>query len=220
MTNLIEKFLTEINYASQGSVAYANLADFKRRNQYLGYQGGDLEISQFEVIVKSILDNINGKFKRVEGDGWLIYLPDSESISCLQEIIDRFEQFDKAVDVGWTGKAKTNDGIIKEIKESRKEILKRGVRIGYRNLPVKNLSQAVVELMENLYKAEPIHQLHEWSVLNKESASTKWKCINLTAPAFYCPNCGSAKFNWKSGFDNSAEGLCQHCHCEVEFINL
>jgi len=215
--NHVDKFLEEISDVSEGIIAFANLADFKRRNQHLGYEGGNKEIVEFDSIAQTLVRDVEGKVKRVSGDGWLIFLPHIQNLSLLQELIDRF-YCKREIEIGWRCEA-TISGLSKRAEEKRIGTMIRGVRLGFSQFHSSNLQTRTHLLIDNIYRAEINQPLELDSFLTREII-TRWKCIDCDFPEYFCPHCNLKKFEWTGGADDASEGNCNGCGAEVNFSNF
>ncbi|MEM8829874.1 MAG: GGDEF domain-containing protein [Cyanobacteria bacterium P01_G01_bin.19] len=206
-----------------GYLAVIDIAAFKIRNDLLGHLEGDRDILDLETIIIQNIDNPNFK-ARIGGEEWLLFFP-NHPVKQLQAIADDFAAKKIKVTVGWRCQAQNQISQLKDIKETKKSVLYRGIKICYTAIDnpseLVNKSEMLKYNTDYSHTAFPVNKPVETLQKILQPYQQIWQSIELTLPQFYCPFCQHTKFNWEDGGGMfNAEGNCQKCHAEVAFSGI
>ena len=218
--NLPNEILAALPQSGSGIVAQFDLADAKRRNNYLGFEAVDRDIEELTTMLASHPFLAS---HRIAGDKWAALLP-SQNTEPLFQLVKRFERRQPVV-VGWTATASRRFWFDNKGRCVKTSILYRNLRCVFSLISV---GDEFAEVWQRIYDRLPYARVGEPVEINDDSGFIvdydvipRWKCIDDDVARMACPKCASVDFNWYDG-DSSVFGgcgICQKCGADVEFRN-
>lgn len=213
----LDNFQETIGSKLPGVVAVLNLADFKRRNNHLGWKVGDDDIEELERLLSETLTD-KCFYRRFAGDGWIVFLPE-DSIYFVEKVIAALQQTQE-ISLGWQCIAVKNGETRTEVEKTR-TLIHRAVRCVWSNVSnLNDIPRTVDELTQKVGLGE-INKLNHIDELIYDGAP-RWKCVDrYPDKIMYCPFCKGVNFRWEDG-DMSvygSSGECSGCGAGVDFRN-
>ena len=197
--------INSIEPALPGLLALFDFADFKRRNDHLGYLKGNEDIEKFESVLMALANDIS-YFKRVAGDKWIVLSKDAE---IFKTIIEAFK-LEQRVVVGWECNGVLNSEH-KHITVTLNSLLHRAVRCLYVEIVDATLITEVIEAL----LAEVWAQAVNVPVLlrgRQSQARQTWQCIEYPNKAQTCLFCDGRNFAYLD--DGTIGPLSMDCRCK------
>jgi hypothetical protein len=205
-----------------GILAHFDLADAKRRNNYLGFAEVDRDIDE----LTSVLANYGTPIEisaRIAGAQWAVFLSGLDPRP-LVAVLERFERAQTAT-VGWTAVGRKRFRRPKKQNSIRKSILQRGLRCVYSTLsaPEELASkwQIIHDRIPYACVGQPSDIQSDGLFISDFQAEPRWRCIDDDVAPLSCPYCGATDFEWYDA-DSTVFGrcgICRSCKADVEFQN-
>jgi GGDEF domain-containing protein/predicted RNA-binding Zn-ribbon protein involved in translation (DUF1610 family) len=214
-----DSFLEEFKKSSElllpAYLVIFDLADTKRRNNYLGHDEVDKDIIAFDNLLKNCVSL--ERCKRIAGDIWVACFTEHQ-LNDIPALIVNYAQEVPIVLTLWKCEAIDPKGNSIFIEEERNVSICRAVRCGYLWVEnVNELSFKVNELLDRVWSL-PVNTL---TSLESEVAVNlpKWQCIPTESLSVtqYCPYCNSTNLRWLRVDEDISEYICTQCGSQVIF---
>lgn len=213
-----ESFLNLLPESTGGVIAIFNIADFKRRNSFLGHEHGDKDIAEFDAILSNnILLNEIGM--RVGGDIWAVFLS-KDPLTVITEIIGKYYQTIPVL-AGWQCLAISTSGKELESKSIKPTRLERALRCVYLTINSKNDAIGYLDSLYNVSHLSQVNKPLNFAEVNEQDLNLReeWQCLQHDVEKYSCPFCQSSEFNINEGGWGvfSGDGSCKICGAKVSF---
>lgn len=191
-----------------------DLADTRRRNNYLGHDEVDKDIIAFDNLLNNCVSS--ERCKRIAGDIWVACFTEQQ-LNDIPDLIVNYAQEVPIVLTVWRCEAINPNGNSIFIEEERTVSIGRAVRCGY--LWVENINELIIKVNESLDRVRCL-TVNTLTSLESEVAVNlpRWRCIppESLSVTEYCPYCNSTDIRWL-GVRKNYKGICTQCGTQVIF---
>ncbi len=213
IAKFIDKLMQDPRTPSSGLAFYINIADFKRRNHHLGYLRCNQDIEELTRLVEDFARRFDGSGARVDGDGWLLLLPEEATRLQIQALVDSYIKM-KPIEIGWKCEAVDSKGNKSTERVFMQAQITRSVRCGYREFKKENSNFEDLPQSTCFMEVGLVTRVEK--DLQETDISKRWRCVDTNEPDHFCINCKSPIIEWK----DLGWGTCSNCGSELNFISL
>lgn len=216
---ILNAFREAMSEVGGGILAHFDLADTRRRNDYLGFSVVDHDINE----LTAMLENYGPPIKisaRTSGDKWAALLVGTDA-SLLTDLLARYKR-QQPVIVGWQALARKRFRWSRKRDSTRNATLSRCLRCVYASINSTDELLTKWQLIDEKIRNAQVDCATDISTgfFQTDCADNpRWRCIEDKVEPQSCPFCGKTTFDWCDGDTTvfGAFGNCRGCGAEVEF---